>query len=253
MLVLRAFALPSSAFAQSTNTATIVVIVNDETGGAIVDATVTATNAQTGFKRDVQTIGDGSATLAALPIAGTYVIGVMKTGFAPQADVNDLRLRAGETATVRVTLHVSTEKTEVTVTGTVEGIRADPQLGIRLDPRQIDQTPLLGRKVSYLPLLNAAFRPARGTGDLFVNAVYSVTGAGGRRETAVTMDGATNDDPWGRQTMMATVPVGAIQEMTVLSNAFSAEFGWTSSPAVNIVTKSGTNALHGEGLFLGRP
>ena len=96
-------------------------------------------------------------------------------------------------------------------------------------------------------------RPARGTGDLFVNATYFVTGAGGRRQAAVTIDGATNDDPWGRQTMLATVPVGAVQEMTVLSNAFSAEFGWTSSAAINIVTRGGTNETHGEGVFLGRP
>ena len=48
---------------------------------------------------------------------------------------------------------------------------------------------------------------------------------------------------WGRQTAIATVPLGAIQEMTVLSNAFSSEFGWTSGPALNIVTKSGTNEL----------
>jgi len=53
--------------------------------------------------------------------------------------------------------------------------------------------------------------------------------------------------------MIATVPVGAVQEVAVLSNAFSAEYGWTAGPALNIVTKSGTNALHGEGLFLGRP
>ena len=53
--------------------------------------------------------------------------------------------------------------------------------------------------------------------------------------------------------MIATVPLGAIQEMTVLTNAFSSEFGWTSGPALNIVTKSGTNGLHGEGLFMSRP
>src|SRR5881628_2432379 len=53
--------------------------------------------------------------------------------------------------------------------------------------------------------------------------------------------------------MIATVPIGAVQEVTVLSNAFSAEFGWTSGPALNFVTKSGTNDLHGEGLFLFRP
>ena len=57
----------------------------------------------------------------------------------------------------------------------------------------------------------------------------------------------------GRQTAIATVPVGAIQEITILSNAFSSEFGWTSGPALNIVTKSGTNQFHGEGLLLVRP
>ena len=46
---------------------------------------------------------------------------------------------------------------------------------------------------------------------------------------------------------------GAVQEVAVLTNAFSAEFGWTAGPALNIVTKSGTNDLHGEGLFLIRP
>src|SRR5256885_11284395 len=67
------------------------------------------------------------------------------------------------------------------------------------------------------------------------------------------LDGASNDEGWGRQTMLATVPVGAVQEVSVLSNAFSAEYGWTSGPAMNIVTKSGTNALHGEGLYMTRP
>jgi hypothetical protein len=141
----------------------------------------------------------------------------------------------------------------VTVYGTSEGVRADPQLGQRLDDQTINQTPLLGRKVTSLPLLNASFRQAKGTGDLFVNATYFATGAGGRRQPAVTMDGATNDDPWGRQTMMATVPVGAVAEMAVLSHAFSAEFGWTSSAAINVVTKSGTNSVHGEGVFTTRP
>ena len=67
------------------------------------------------------------------------------------------------------------------------------------------------------------------------------------------LDGASNDEGWGRQTMLATVPVGAVQEVAVLINAFSAEFGWTAGPAMNIVTKSGTNALHGEGALPGRP
>jgi hypothetical protein len=46
------------------------------------------------------------------------------------------------------------------------------------------------------------------------------------------------------------LPLNAVQEVNVLTNAFSAEFGWTSGPALNFVTKSGTNGFHGEGLFL---
>ena len=122
-----------------------------------------------------------------------------------------------------------------------------------LDSAQIDETPILGRKVTSVPLLNSAFRQAKGTGDLFVNQTYFVTGAGSRRTTTTTLDGANNDEAWGRQTMIATVPIGAVQEMTVLSNAFTADFGWTASPAINIVTKSGTNTLHGEALYMARP
>ena len=104
-----------------------------------------------------------------------------------------------------------------------------------------------------MPLFNSAFRQAKGTGDLFVNATYFVTGAGSRRTTTFTIDGVNNDEGWGRQTMLSTVPLGAVQEMTALSNAFSSEFGFTAGPAVSIVTKSGTNQLHGEGLYLARP
>jgi hypothetical protein len=53
--------------------------------------------------------------------------------------------------------------------------------------------------------------------------------------------------------MFSTVPVGAIQDMTVASTSFSSEFGWTSGPAINVVTKSGTNDLHGDALIMGRP
>jgi hypothetical protein len=53
--------------------------------------------------------------------------------------------------------------------------------------------------------------------------------------------------------MFSIVPVGAVDEMTVLSNAFSPEFGWTSGTAVNVVTRSGANVVRGEALYLGRP
>jgi carboxypeptidase family protein/TonB-dependent receptor-like protein len=239
-------------FAQSPNNSTIVVLVTDQSGAVVRDAKVSIANNQTGAVRDVASGSDGSATITALPLTGTYRVLVSKQGFSDE-QLDDVTLRAGETATLKVRLTVGAAKTEVTVYGTTEGVRTDAQIGRRLDTATIDETPILGRKITTLPLLNSAFRQGKGTGDLFVNATYFITGSGSRRTTTFMLDGASNDEGWGRQTMLTTVPVGAVQEVAVLTNAFSAEFGWTSGPAMNIVTKSGTNVIHGEGLYLARP
>jgi carboxypeptidase family protein len=253
LLLIALFAfIAAQVAAQSPNTATMIVTVADQTGAVLKDAKVSVVNTATGAVREAISGEEGSATIAALPLTGEYTVTVSMTGFAAE-DVTGLKLRAGETATVKVKLVPSGGKNEVTVYGTVEGVRADPQIGRRLDSPTIDETPILGRKVTTLPLLNSAFRQAKGTGDLFVNSTYFVTGVGGRRQTTVLLDGANNDEGWGRQTAIATLPLGAVQEITILSNAFSSEFGWTSGPALNIVTKSGTNGLHGEGIFMIRP
>ncbi|MEI6668745.1 MAG: TonB-dependent receptor [Acidobacteriota bacterium] len=238
--------------AQSPNTAAVVVMVSDQTGAIVPGAAVVVTNTMTGAVREAVSGSDGTAHLAALPLTGTYRVVVTMAGFTDQ-QTDDMTLRAGESAAVRVKLVASGGKSEITVYGTTQGVRADSQIGRRIDSSTVDQTPILGRKLTTLPLFNSAFRQGKGTGDLFVNATYFVTGGGSRRTTTYTVDGANDDEGWGRQTMLATVPVGAVQEVAVLTNAFSAEFGWTSGPALNIVTKSGTNTLHGEALFMGRP
>jgi hypothetical protein len=252
VLVLVLAALASPAFAQSPSTAAVVVVVTDQTGGVIKDATITVVNTQTAATRDATTSGDGSATIPALPVAGVYSLVVSKSGFADQT-LQEITLRPGETATLRVKLMVAGETANVTVFGTTSGVRANGQTGLVIDSKQIDETPILGRKVSSVPLLNSAFRSGKGTGDLFVNTTYIVTGAGGRRETTIALDGASVDEPWGRQTAVVNVPIGAVQNMAALTNSFSSEFGWTAGPAVSVVTKTGSNGLHGEGLYLGRP
>jgi len=238
--------------AQFPNNSAMVVVVSDPADAVVPGASVSVTNTATGALRQATTGADGSVTLTALPLTGEYKVAVTLSGFTAR-DVTGLRLRSGETATVKVKLEVEGKTSEVTVFGTTEGVRADPQIGLRLDSSRIEETPILGRKVTSLPLLNSAFRQGKGTGDLFVNATYFITGVGSRRATTFTLDGASNDEGWGRQTAVATLPIGALQEITVLSNAFSSEYGWTSGPALNMVTKSGTNDLHGELLYLIRP
>ncbi|HEX3558117.1 MAG TPA: TonB-dependent receptor [Pyrinomonadaceae bacterium] len=254
LLFLAATFCATTLRAQTNDTANVRGQVLDQNKAAIVHAKVLVTNELTGLSRETETDGEGRYTIAGLPLTGRYSLSVTYPNFA-RAQVNSIELRAGETAAFDVTLVPGCIDCEsaVTVYGTTEGVRADPQIGRRLDSPQIDETPILGRKVTTLPLLNSAFRPAKGTGDLFVNQTYFVTGAGGRRETTVVLDGASDDESWGRQTALITVPIGAVQEMNLLTNSFSAEFGWTAGPAINIVTKSGTNNLHGEGLLMIRP
>ncbi len=240
------------AAGQSPNNAAVSVVATDESGAVLPGAAVKLTNQDTGAAREATTGPDGAATFGALPLTGRYAVQVSLPEFSAE-ELQGLSLRAGETATLRVKLAVGVRRSEVTVYGTAQGVRADPKIGLALESAAIDATPILGRKSTTLPLLNSSFRQGKGTGDLFVNATYFITGVGSRRATSFTLDGASNDEAWGRQTAVATMPIGAIKEIQVLTNAFAPEFGWTSGPALNIVTKSGTNAWHGEALVLGRP
>src|SRR5262249_54373655 len=114
-------------------------------------------------------------------------------------------------------------------------------------------TPLLSRRVTYLPLLNAANRPAINQGDVFINQNLFTTNGAGRRQASFVVDGSTGNDSWGRQTIFSTIPLAGVQEMSVLTNAFSAEFGGSTGSVVNIVTRSGGSQFHGELLELWRP
>ncbi len=252
LLAAMLFVLTGGAAAQSPDTATMIITVVDQNDAVVPGVEVAVTNTATGLVRNAVTGDDGTAAAAALPINGMYKVSVAKPGFAND-ESSGLTLRSGETATVKIRLAAGGGKNVVTVFGTAEGVRADPQIGRRLDNDEIGRTPVLGRKLTTLPLLNSAFRQGKGTGDLFVNQTYFITGVGSRRTTTFTVDGASNNESWGRQTAVATLPLGAVQEINILTNAFSSEFGWTSGPALNIVTKSGTNEFHGEGIYLIRP
>ena len=83
------------AHAQSPNTSTIVVLVTDQSGGMVGDAKVSVTNNQTGAVREAVSGSDGSATIPALSLTGTYTVGVSKQGFGSE-ERTDVTLRAGD-------------------------------------------------------------------------------------------------------------------------------------------------------------
>jgi hypothetical protein len=240
------------ALGQTPGTGSIRGRVLDESGGALSGAIVTADNTATGFVQKATTDASGYYALAELPLTGSYRLEVAKDGFAPHTQT--FSMRAGETVTVNAVLRPAGVRSEVVVYGSTEGIRSDSaQLGNRFSPEKIEQTPILGRKLTSLPLLDSAVRSARGTGDMFLNNTLFVVDGGGRRQTTYAIDGGTGDDAWGRQTILTNIPLAAIQDFTVITANGSAEYGRTTGSAINLVTKQGTNAVHGDILGVYRP
>ncbi len=247
------FGLALDLRAQTPATGTVRGRVTDESGATVADATITITNVATGITRTTKTDPQGAYTIADVPLTGKNTLTAVKEGFAAQTK-GPFSLGGSQTATFDVILAAAGVTEEIRVTGTVDGVRADaPQLGTRFESKKIENTPLLGNKLTSLPLLNSAVRSARGTGDLFLGETLFVVDGGGRRQTTYTVDGSSGDDSWGRQTIATTLPLPSVQEMNVLTSSFSAEYGRTTGGVINLVTKSGTNGLHVDATGMYRP
>jgi hypothetical protein len=239
--------------AQTPDTASLSGVVQDASHAALRGASVRLTNAQTGLSRAAVTDEQGRFTLSSLPIAGTYKVTVSDAGFAA-ATVEHITLNPGASAQLLVGLSVQPSATSIQVEGTATSVNiTEPQLGLSLSPEQISATPTLNRRITALPMLNAANRPAINQGDVFMNQQLFTTNGAGRRQTWFEIDGGNGSDSWGRQTIFTNIPQDAVAEMSVLTNAFSAAYGWGTGSVVNLVTRSGGNELHGDALALYRP
>ncbi len=227
--------------------------VVDAAGAPVAGAAVTVASEATGFTRSTRSDAGGNYTLPELPLTGTYKLTVTHEGMSPQ-ERTGLQLRGGQTAAIDVVLNPAAVEAAITVFGTAAGVESgSPQLGNRFDAGKIQETPLNGRKLTSLPLLNSAVRSARGTGDLFLGETLFVINGGGRRQATYTVDGGSADDSWGRQTIFTTLPLAALQEVTVLTNSFSAEYGRGTGGAINLVTRTGTNDVRGDVVATSRP
>jgi hypothetical protein len=173
--------------AQTPDSAIVRGQVWDQSHAVLVGVEIKIVNTLNGAGRRATTDSSGKFSLAGLP-AGSYTLTTHKDGFA---DLNrDLTISAGTTADLKLELNVSSEQTQVVVTGTVGEICTDqPQLGDILGLEQVQTIPLLARRITYLPLLNAANRPAINQGDVFMNQNLFTTNGSGRRQTSWVVDG----------------------------------------------------------------
>jgi Carboxypeptidase regulatory-like domain/TonB-dependent Receptor Plug Domain/TonB dependent receptor len=244
LLVVIAFLMaPAISFAQQSASSGLVGQVTDSSQAAIPGATVTVTNVGTNAQRTTITDGEGRFSVPALPPA-TYQIKVELQGFQT-AELQNFVLRQGETARPAITLGVATVTESVTVTGDAPLLQTqNATVGQVINEQQLN-LPLNGRSVLSLASLSAGVTPrnfARNT--QFGRRNQFITVEGGRdSSTNYTIDGVYVRS-LRFNNLSLNPPVDAVQEVSLLRNSFSTEYG-QGQAVVSIVTKSGTNQLHG--------
>ena len=236
--------MPATAVAQQSASSGLVGQVTDASQAAIPGATVTVTNVGTNAQRTTVTDGEGRFSVPALPPA-TYHIKVELQGFRT-AELQNFVLRQGETARPTVTLGIATVSESVTVTGEAPLLQTqNASVGQVINEQQIENLPLNGRNVLSLASLSAGVTPrnfARNT--QFGRRNQFITVEGGRdSSTNYTIDGVYVRS-LRFNNLSLNPPVDAVQEVSLLRNSFSTEYG-QGQAVVSIVTKSGTNQLHG--------
>jgi hypothetical protein len=253
ILLFLAILLPSQLAAQSFR-GSIRGKVADPSGSLVAGAKVVAKNNDTGLTRDTVTTSEGTYVLAELP-AGRYTVSVEAGGFAPVAQnvvVNVGLDTTGDFDLLKV--QQQQERINVTEEAPVVDTTRDV-LGQVVDQRLVTELPLNGRDFGKLVALTpgTTVDPSGVAGTQGGFGQFNINGNRDRSNN-YTLDGTDNNDPFFNNSALNQVgiggapasllPIDAIQEFN-LQSGFGAEYGRNSGSVVNIVTKSGTNRLHG--------
>ncbi|HEY2861422.1 MAG TPA: TonB-dependent receptor [Terracidiphilus sp.] len=254
LLAVSAF-VASASHAQSFR-GSILGTVTDTSGAAIPGAQVSAQNTATGLERTTQTTDDGSYLIPELPI-GTYNLTVTMTSF--QVSVTS-SVQVGVAAQKRVDVSMRpgavTQRVEVSAAALPQVDTTSDVLGGVLSPGEIQNLPLNGRdyqKAIYLTP-GIAGSPDQISDSPGSYGVFSMNGARGRSNNFLLdgtdmNDGYRNDPAINEAGVFGTpatiLPVDAIEELNVLSN-YMPEYGRNAGAVINIVTRSGTNAIYGD-------
>jgi Carboxypeptidase regulatory-like domain len=229
--------------------------ITDPTGNAVPAATVTANNVDTGISRTTLTNQAGQYQLFELPI-GRYEVHGSKEGFAEEMRTG-ISLVVGQDATADLALPVGKIKQQVTVTENVPVINASTQdISGLVGERQIENLPLNGRSYDLLLTLNPGIVnfTSQKTGGIGVS--NSTTGnnfavSGNRPQqnlfllNGVEFTGAAENNMQPGGPSQQLLGVEAVREFNVLRDSYGAEYGKRPGAQVIILTKSGTNQLHG--------
>lgn len=247
------FAFLGSAIAVSfaqvdSATASLKGSVLDPHGLPVADSTVTVVNEATGATKIAIATKEGYLIPAIVP--GTYRVEAEAKGFAKSV-ASGVVLTVGQLAVYDIRLTIGAVETVVNVKADIPLVQPDQtQQANIIDHVQVENLPNVNRNfvasIYTLPGVSNSYTPTLqdpGVGTAYLSSGFSI-GASNGRSNLVTIDGGENE--YGSGTMRDMhVPIDSIDEFQVNRNGFEAEFGFTSGTAINMVTRSGTNQLHG--------
>jgi len=246
LAVLLVVFLTASSLSAQVVTVTIQGRVYDTTGAAISQANVSVTNPATGFSRSATASATGDYQISALPV-GDYTVTAEKSGFQKQA--KRVHLDIGASGNVDFNLAVGQIAQEVTVQDV--GEVAEPtrtMVSSVIDKQKIENLPVNGRQFIDFALLAPGVTigdTTSGSTDVIIEPVTKLSFAGQNiHYNFVAIDGADNMST-ASGIQKTTPSQDGVEEFRVINSSYSTEFGRAVGGIVNIITKSGTNSLHG--------
>jgi len=247
--VLAIFTSPTKAQTQIT-TGTIQGTVIDANGAALPDANVELKNIDTNFSRTASTDEEGRFIALQLP-PGRYTLTITKSGFATLV-VENAEVTVGSSLNLPVQMKVSGVQETVTINATPTVDTSKTESSTTLNELAVRSTPILGRKFEDLLTLTPGVSVVQGPdGD-------EITFAGQRGVfNNVSLDGGDYNNGFfgeqlGGQRAAIDITLEAVKEFQVVATGASAEFGRTAGGVINVITKSGTNGVHGSAFHFQR-
>jgi carboxypeptidase family protein len=236
--------LVGSAYAQSTG-GRILGRISDPSGAVLAGVKVTLVNEATGVSRDIQSNDSGDYVFVEVQ-PGNYRVEVEHAGFK-KAVRKGITVEVNQVLTLNLAMAVGETKEVIEVTSEAPLVdTTSTQLGAVVNERAVVQLPLNSRDTYQLLQLQPGVQSQVGS-DLFYGSdragVVSVNGGRGRSNN-FSVNGGDSNDQFVNLPAVQPSP-DSIQEFRVLTNTFDAEYGRNSGAVVNVVTKSGTNAFHG--------
>jgi outer membrane receptor protein involved in Fe transport len=254
LVALLAFGIAATAFAQTdVTTSRISGTVRDADGEGLPGTSVEAKNQGTGLVQTAVTRRDGFYQVINLP-SGVYTLTANLPGFKA-ATRADIRLDIGTAPTVDFRLQLSTVQETVTVTSSIPAVEVtNTAASTTIQTEQLKSLPINGRNFQDLVLLTPETRrDPENRGTVLVSGQRGIN-------TNTTVDGMDYDNgffggTFGSAEGRAPLSISqeSVKEFTVIRNGGSVEFGPSGGGVINVITKSGSNDLHGSGFYYWQP